>query len=84
MHERGKQWKPEDCPFRLCKTFVKNVGFPKKKTSGWSIPTPSLKSYLYFSKNIFFMLWDGTFQLHTRKTKGKIYLEKNEKISYIF
>ena len=25
-----KQWKPEDCPCRLCKAFVKNVGFLEK------------------------------------------------------
>ena len=27
-----KQWKPEDCPFRLCKVFVQNVGFLEKIT----------------------------------------------------
>ena len=25
-----KQWKPEDCPCRLCKVFVQNVGFLEK------------------------------------------------------
>ena len=27
-----KQWKPEDCPCRLCKVFVQNVGFLEKIT----------------------------------------------------
>ena len=27
-----KQWKPEDCPFRLCKVFGQNVGFLEKIT----------------------------------------------------
>ena len=27
-----KQWKPEDCPYRLCKVFVQNVGFLDKIT----------------------------------------------------
>ena len=22
-----KKWKPENCPFRLCKVYVQNVGF---------------------------------------------------------
>ena len=25
-----KQWKPEDCPCRLCKFFVQNIGFSGK------------------------------------------------------
>ena len=28
-----KQWKPEDCPCRLRKVFVQNVGFLEKMTS---------------------------------------------------
>ena len=27
-----KQWKPEDCPCRLCKVFVQNAGFLGKIT----------------------------------------------------
>ena len=27
-----KQWKTEDCPYRLCKDFVQNVGFLEKLT----------------------------------------------------
>ena len=27
-----KQWKPEDCPCKLCEVFVQNVGFQEKIT----------------------------------------------------
>ena len=31
-----KMWIPENCPFRLCKTYVKYIGFIlKKKQGGW-------------------------------------------------
>lgn len=27
-----KGWKPEDCPYRLCKVFVQDIGFLEKTT----------------------------------------------------